>query len=82
MSERLPLDDMTAGYLAGLSAIGQITPPLATCHRSVAYQHGWLNGRDDRLHIPRERASVLRARAAMIDAAAIRALANKENINE
>lgn len=33
---------------------------------SPAYGHGWLNGRDDRLGKPRERASILRARAEMI----------------
>lgn len=33
---------------------------------NIAYVHGWLNGRDDRLEKPRERASVLRARADMI----------------
>lgn len=33
---------------------------------SVAYVHGWLNGRDDRLGKPRERAAVLKARASMI----------------
>lgn len=32
----------------------------------VAYVHGWLNGRDDRIGKPREFASVLRARANMI----------------
>lgn len=57
--------DMMRGYLDGLDSSSQKLPD---CHKnkSAAYRHGWLNGRDDRIHKPREKASVLRARAGMI----------------
>jgi hypothetical protein len=34
---------------------------------SPAYVHGWLNGRDDRIHKPRATDEVLRARAREIE---------------
>lgn len=57
--------EMMAGYMDGLDAGSHEIPD---CHRnkSAAYRHGWLNGRDDRIHKPREKASVLRNRASMI----------------
>lgn len=60
------LGDMVLGYLAGLES-GSLNLP--NCHRSrtPAFKHGWLNGRDDRLGKPRERASVLLARARIIE---------------
>lgn len=56
---------MMAGYIDGLDSGSNELPD---CHRfkSAAYRHGWLNGRDDRVHKPRDKASVLRARAGMI----------------
>lgn len=57
--------EMMAGYIDGLDSGSNELPD---CHRfkSAAYRHGWLNGRDDRVHKPRDKASVLRARAGMI----------------
>lgn len=57
--------EMMAGYMDGLDSGSSDLPD---CHKnkSAAYRHGWLNGRDDRIHKPREKASVLRARAGMI----------------
>jgi hypothetical protein len=56
--------DMIKGYLAGKDDWRNNLPEGH--NYSPAYEHGWLNGRDDRIHKPRERASVLRARAEMI----------------
>lgn len=57
--------EMMDGYMDGLNSGSQEIPD---CHKnkSAAYRHGWLNGRDDRIHRPREKASVLRNRALMI----------------
>jgi hypothetical protein len=57
---------MVVGYLAGLSSGSSILPD---CHRanSPQFKHGWLNGRDDRIGKPRERADVLRRRADMME---------------
>lgn len=57
--------EMNRGYLAGRES-GAATLPDCHAAASPAFKHGWLNGRDDRLGQPRERASVLRARADMI----------------
>jgi hypothetical protein len=59
------IDEMIRGYMDGLSSGAQEYPE---CHkrRSQAYRHGWLNGMDDRKGQPRDRAEVLRRRAAMI----------------
>ncbi len=57
--------EMMAGYMDGLDS-GSSELPACHKHKSAAYRHGWLNGRDDRIHKPREKASVLRARAGMI----------------
>jgi len=56
---------MVAGYMAGYASG---SPELPECHisKSAAFRHGWLNGRDDRMHNPRERGSVLRSRADLI----------------
>jgi hypothetical protein len=59
------LREMVRGYWLGrVSGFAA----LPDCHAlaSPAFKHGWLNGRDDRLGLPRERASVLIARADMI----------------
>lgn len=58
-------DDMVAGYLAGFSS-GSMRLPDCYANESPAFKHGWLNGLDDRSSKPRERYSVLRARADMI----------------
>jgi len=57
--------DMVRGYAAGYNSE---CLDLPDCHvrQSPAFRHGWLNGRDDRIGNPRERASVLRARAELI----------------
>lgn len=57
--------DMVRGYMAGFNSDSLDLP---NCHdfQSAAFRHGWLNGRDDRVGNPRERASVLRARAGLI----------------
>ena len=57
--------DMVRGYLAGFNS-GEFDIP--TCHdmQSVAFRHGWMNGRDDRTGSPRDRAEVLRARVDLI----------------
>lgn len=55
--------EMVRGYIDGSHAHGSAEPPSGC---SAAYRHGWLNGRDDRKQKPRDRASVLRARADMI----------------
>lgn len=57
--------EMMAGYMDRLDS-GSKELPDCHKHKSAAYRHGWLNGRDDRIHKPREKASVLRARAGMI----------------
>lgn len=57
--------EMMAGYMDGLDS-GSEDLPDCHKHKSASYRHGWLNGRDDRIHKPREKASVLRARAGMI----------------
>lgn len=56
--------EMTEGFLDGL-ADGRTELP-ALSNRSEAYQFGWLNGRDDRIHKPRKPAAVLRQEAALI----------------
>lgn len=60
--------EMLDGYLAGLKSASDDLPE---CHKdkSAAFRHGWFNGRDDRHGTPRERADVLRRRAAMLEAA-------------
>lgn len=58
-------DEMVEGYLAGYKSGSYELPE---CHKgkSQAFKHGWLNGRDDGIQNPRDRASVLNARACMI----------------
>ncbi len=58
------LTEMIQGYWDGKDD-SRIELPMQHNY-DVAYVHGWLNGRDDRLGKPRDRASVLRARANMI----------------
>lgn len=58
------MDEMIQGYWDGKDDARMELPKQN--NYSPAYVHGWLNGRDDRIGKPREFASVLRARAAMI----------------
>ncbi|WP_110993102.1 hypothetical protein [Pseudomonas sichuanensis] len=51
--------DMVQGYMRGSSGL-----PME--RSTAAYKHGWMNGRDDRSGMPRERANVLIRRANMI----------------
>lgn len=57
--------EMMAGYMDGLDSGSHELPDCHT-NKSSAYRHGWLNGRDDRIHRPRDKASVLLNRASMI----------------
>ena len=57
-------DEMVNGYIDGHSDHRDSLPK--NHNYSPAYEHGWLNGRDDRKSKPRAAASVLRARADMI----------------
>ena len=61
--EKLP--DMVLGYWSGRDS-RSLEIPQCYLSKSAAYKHGWLNGRDDRVGIPRDKASVLRCRADMI----------------
>lgn len=61
----MKIDDMVAGYRAGCSS-GAMELPDCYAKETVAFRHGWLNGRDDRVCRPRERYGVLKARADMI----------------
>lgn len=61
----MKLDDMVAGYLAGLDS-GAMELPDCHKEKSPAFKHGWLNGCDDGIGCPREKAQVLRRRADMI----------------
>jgi len=58
------IDDMILGYQDGRDDYRMSLPK--DNNYSAAYNHGWLNGRDDRINTPRDKASVLRARAEMI----------------
>jgi hypothetical protein len=58
--------DMMEGYLDGSSAKTLEYPEYLKHNRSPAYEHGWLNARDDKLHYPRASATVLRARVKLI----------------
>lgn len=60
-----PVREMVDGYWAGRSD-GCLDYPEIYRGKSTAFKHGWLNGRDDRVGKPREKATVLRARAEMI----------------
>lgn len=55
-------DEMFTGYLDGYNDARIDFPERSD--RSEAYKHGWLNGRDDRIGVPRDAASALRAKAA------------------
>ena len=46
--------DMVDGYLDGFEDDREEFP-ASLSNRGRAYRHGWLNGRDDRLHRPRWR---------------------------
>ena len=58
------MEEMIQGYFDGKD---DWRTELPKSHNySPAYEHGWLNGRDDRVHQPRDTAAVLRARADLI----------------
>ena len=57
--------DMVEGYHDGLTDERDALPDSLT-NRSAAYIHGWLNGRDDRLKLPRQSAVSGRAKAEAI----------------
>lgn len=59
------IDEMVRGYMAGLDS-GAIELPACHLSEPIAFRHGWLNGRDDRIGQPRELADTLRRRANMI----------------
>ena len=63
MSEQ-ELDDMTEGYRAGYFA-RETEFPERLKNRGAQFQHGWLNGRDDRLGRPRGNAKTLREAAVL-----------------
>lgn len=58
-------DQMVKGYLDGLHTFTYDMPEVLK-QKSLAYQHGWLSGRDDAFKSPRENAAVLKARAEII----------------
>lgn len=60
------LDAMVEGYLAGLTSDSDVLDEIKARRMPVAWRHGWLNCRDDRIGRPRESADVLRRRAEMI----------------
>ena len=57
-------EELVEGYMDGFKDTRDALPELS--NRSEAYQHGWLNGRDDRIGQPRASASELRAIADRI----------------
>lgn len=59
------LDEMVQGYMDGIDWTS-IYEPSWLARKSVSYIHGFKNGMDDRQGNPREKADVLRRRAAMI----------------
>lgn len=59
-------DEMVRGYMAGLKSVHTEMTEWVK-RQSVAYRHGWLNGRDDRIGNPRDFADVLRRRANIIN---------------
>lgn len=58
-------EEMLEGYRDGLADERDALPDSLT-NRSAAYINGWLNGRDDRLQLPRETAQQSRVKAAAI----------------
>ena len=63
-------DEMFEGYRDGLNDTRDELPD--NHNRSAAYQHGWRNGRDDRMHRPRAPAETLRKEAEKAIAAFVR----------
>lgn len=63
-------DEMVRGYMRGFEG-EDATMPACYAKESAAFKHGWKNGRDDRTGTPRDRAEVLRRRAAIIEASAL-----------
>ena len=57
-----PFDEMTEGYMDGFEDTRDEFPS-SLANRGKSYIHGWLNGRDDRLHKPRDLAKHLREQA-------------------
>lgn len=58
--------ELLDGYFDG-KADERDHPPEQS-NRTEAYRHGWLNGRDDRVHRPRASAAELRRQCDMIEA--------------
>jgi hypothetical protein len=58
-------DEMISGYFAGRDDT-DIELPEDRKRESVAWRHGWEDGRDDRIGKPRDRADVLKARTMML----------------
>lgn len=56
--------DMVEGYCDGILDNREALPKGH--NHSPAYEHGWNNGRDDRIKTPRDSAKLLRARADLI----------------
>jgi hypothetical protein len=52
-------DDILEGYLDGYSS-ARLEYPDSLANRSELYRHGWENGRDDRIGIPRSTAANIR----------------------
>lgn len=57
------INEMVQGYLDGCHA-AEIDVPEMPARRGAQYLHGWLNGRDDRIGVPRAVAAELRTMAA------------------
>lgn len=58
-------DDTLAGYLDGYSDTRREYPDILS-NRSDLYRHGWENGRDDRIGIPRSTAANIRYGLSML----------------
>jgi hypothetical protein len=54
-------DEMLEGYLDGMTP----NSPEPSGNRSASYRHGFLNGRDDMSHKPRDSAAKLRIEAEL-----------------
>lgn len=50
--------EIAEGYMDGLFDHRDVPPEQS--NRSIAYWHGWLNGRDDRIGKPRKAAALIR----------------------
>lgn len=62
------MTEMMQGYLDGYED-DRTELPASLANRTHSYIHGWLNGRDDRLHKPRAPAYALREMARIAEEA-------------